>query len=222
MKDIYNKLRAVPDEAIKPIASGRLKGKSDVNPMWRIKAMTDVFGVCGFGWKYTIKSQWLEKCGDEIKAFCNIDLFVKMDGEWSDAIPGTGGSSFAAIENKGIYVNDEAYKMALTDALSVAMKSLGVAADVYFQKGRDLETKYEMQQSQPQKTSDSQDNKFVRDYETRVSVVIDCLNKIETIDDIKKVCRANPDVVDDERVKAAGKAAQDRILKTTQTPNSNK
>ena len=70
-----------------------------------------------------------------------------MDGEWSDAIPGTGGSSLVAMERSGAYVSDEAYKMALTDALSVAMKSLGVAADVYYSKDKvgQFDTKYEQQ-----------------------------------------------------------------------------
>ena len=36
-----------------------------------------------------------------------------------------------AKESKGLYSSDEGYKMAVTDALSVAMKSLGVAADIY-------------------------------------------------------------------------------------------
>ena len=52
--DLYNKLKVVPEEAIKPIQNGRLKGKSDINPMWRIKTMTEHFGVCGIGWKYVI------------------------------------------------------------------------------------------------------------------------------------------------------------------------
>ena len=47
-----------------------------------------------------------------------------------------------SIERNGAYVNDEVYKMALTDALSVSMKSIGVAADIYFAKGADLGTKY--------------------------------------------------------------------------------
>lgn len=34
-------------------------------------------------------------------------------------------------EKEGLHTNDEAYKMALTDALSVAMKAIGVGADVY-------------------------------------------------------------------------------------------
>lgn len=139
---IYNKVRSVPQTALKTIGAGRLKGMSDVNPVWRILAMTDTFGVCGIGWKYEITKQWTETFGNEVKGFCNINLYVKVDGEWSDAIPGTGGSSFVTMERNGVYVSDEVYKMALTDALSVSMKSLGVAADIYFAKGADLGTKY--------------------------------------------------------------------------------
>lgn len=146
--DLYNKLKVVPAEAIKPIQNGRLKGKSDINPMWRIKTMTEHFGVCGIGWKYVITKQWTETYGTETKAYCNIDLFVKVDGQWSDAIQGTGGSSEVTMERNGSYVSDECYKMALTDALSVAMKAIGVGADIYFEKGKsmDYSSKYDMQE----------------------------------------------------------------------------
>lgn len=136
--DYYNNLKVVPQEALRQIQSGRLRGKHDINPMWRIKAMTEQFGVCGIGWKYVITKQWTETFGSEVKAYCNIDLFIKVNGEWSDAIQGTGGSSEVSMESKGAYVSDECYKMALTDALSVAMKALGVAADVYFEAGKDI------------------------------------------------------------------------------------
>lgn len=139
---VFNNLRQVPQSALKQISAGRLKGMSDVNPVWRILVMTKTFGICGIGWKYEITKQWMEAFGSEIKGFCNINLYIKVDDVWSDAIPGTGGSSFVTMERNGAYVSDEVYKMALTDALSVAMKSLGVAADIYFAKGADLGTKY--------------------------------------------------------------------------------
>lgn len=154
----YELLRKVPDYALKQINAGRLKGMSDINPVYRIKAMTEAFGPCGIGWKYVVTKQWLETYGQEVKAFCNIDLFIKVDGEWSDAIPGTGGSSLVAMERSGAYVSDEAYKMALTDALSVAMKSLGVAADVYYSKDKvgQFDTKYEQQAYSAQQTVQQQ------------------------------------------------------------------
>lgn len=134
---IYEKLKTVPVEAQKPIAAGRLKGFTDINPMWRIKKLTETFGICGFGWKYLITKQWIELGGkDEKAAFVNIDLFVKIDEKWSEAIPGTGGSSFIASEKNGLYTSDECFKMALTDAISVACKSLGMGAEIYFQKDR--------------------------------------------------------------------------------------
>lgn len=130
----YNQGRTVPANALKPIKAGRLKGMSDINPMWRMKRLTEIFGPVGFGWKYTIDRQWVEPYGQEVKVFCNISLFVRdpETKEWSDAIPGVGGSAVVSVESKGPYVNDEAYKMALTDALSIAMKPLGIGADIWY------------------------------------------------------------------------------------------
>lgn len=138
--ELYEKVRTVPKEALKKIEGGRLKGMSDINPMWRIKKLTELFGICGIGWKIEIVEQRLEKgAGDEIACFVSINLYVKSDGQWSEGIPGMGGSSFVTKESRGLYTSDECFKMAYTDAISVACKSLGFAADVYFEKDR---TKY--------------------------------------------------------------------------------
>ena len=150
---IYNKVRAVPEEAKREIAAGRLKGKTDINPMWRIKALTEQFGICGIGWKYVITDKRLEAGADgEVSAFLDIDLFIKVGGEWSEAIPGTGGSAFVAKERNGLYTSDECFKMALTDAISVACKALGFGADVYWQADA---TKYAARENaQPKAESD--------------------------------------------------------------------
>ena len=138
--EIYNKAAAVPKNAQKTITAGRLKGMTDINPMWRIKMLTEIFGMCGMGWKYTITDKRIVEGSDGVVcAFVDIELYVKADGEWSDAIPGTGGSQLVASERSGLHTNDECFKMALTDALSVACKALGFGADIYWQDGR---TKY--------------------------------------------------------------------------------
>ena len=148
--DIYEKVRSVPDNAKRPIQAGRLKGKTDINPMWRIKVLTEIYGPCGIGWKYVIKDQWVVPAGNEIAAFCNIDLFVKYtDGEWSEPIPGTGGNMLLSIESKGPYVNDECYKSALTDAISVACKALGIGADVYWNEDSTKYTNPRQEQKAP-------------------------------------------------------------------------
>lgn len=131
---IYEAVRSVPNEAQKPITGGRLKGKTDINPMWRIKCLTEQFGMCGVGWYYEITDKWLENsmASDEISANVKINLYIKQDNEWSKPIVGVGGSMFVSQEKSGIYTNDECYKMALTDAISVACKALGVGADIYW------------------------------------------------------------------------------------------
>ena len=147
--DIYNRLRKVPDEAKKAIAAGRLKGFTDINPMWRIKALTEAFGPCGFGWWYKITDKRIEAYKDEIKAFVDIELFYMVEGKVSQPVVGTGGASFVTMEKSGPYVSDECFKMALTDAISVAAKSLGVGADVYYEKDRDKYTTPEDTKPEP-------------------------------------------------------------------------
>jgi hypothetical protein len=131
--EIYENVRIVPENAKKAIGGGRLKGMTDINPMFRIRVLTEQFGPCGIGWRYEIVDERLENgANNEIAAFVRINLYIYYEGKWSYPIPGTGGSSFVASESKGLYTSDECFKMALTDALSVACKALGVGADVYW------------------------------------------------------------------------------------------
>ena len=129
----YNKMRRPPVDVLKTIHGGRLKGMTDINPQWRYEIMTEVYGPCGVGWKFRIEKLWTEPGSEgQIFAFASILLFIKgEDGEWSDSIPGIGGSMLVEMEKKGLHSTDEGYKMAVTDALSTASKMLGVAADIY-------------------------------------------------------------------------------------------
>jgi hypothetical protein len=121
-----------PKDALKPIKGGRLTGMSNISPQWRYKAMTQQFGVIGFGWKYEVEKRWTSPgANDEHFAFAEIKLYVKVNDVWSDAIPGEGGSMLVSKESRGFHNNDEAFKMAVTDALGTAMAKLGVAADIY-------------------------------------------------------------------------------------------
>lgn len=138
--DTYNSFRSVPEDAKKTIGAGRLKGMTDINPMWRIFKLTEKYGEAGHGWYIEILNRWIEDGADgERCAFVEIALYTQRDGEWSKPIIGTGGSKFIANERNGKYTSDEAFKMAYTDAISVACKALGIGADVYWQGGR---TKY--------------------------------------------------------------------------------
>ena len=130
--EIYESLARPPKTALREIQAGKLKGKTDINPQWRYKAMTEKFGLVGIGWKYEIQKLWTEQGAKEEKlAFAQVAVFVKDGDVWSEQIVGIGGSKLVAIEKGSPVSNDEGYKMAVTDAFSTALKMLGVAADIY-------------------------------------------------------------------------------------------
>jgi hypothetical protein len=137
---IYNQIKDVPKEAQKPIKGGRLNGMTDIKPMWRIEKLTEVFGPVGLGWyTKTLDKKIMEGANSEQIAIVDIELFVNYkkpygleDDLWSVGIEGSGGSSFVAKEKNGMYTSDECFKMAYTDALSVACKALGMGANVYW------------------------------------------------------------------------------------------
>ena len=120
---------------------------TDVKPMWRYQIMTEVFGACGQGWWFTLDDTWtIEGADGVIFAFAKISLFCGVD---SKAIPGVGGSTLVAKESSGLHNSDEGFKMAVTDALSTAMKMIGVAADIY--SGKWDGSKYKDANPQPPK-----------------------------------------------------------------------
>ena len=147
---IYEATRSVPQHAQKAFNNGSFSG-TDINPMWRIKTLTEQFGPCGIGWYYEVTSERAETYGDTVMAIVDLNLYIKVDGEWSKPIFGTGGNSLVKATSKGQRPSDEGYKMALTDALSVACKALGIGADIYFDK--DV-TKY-TKQEQPKPVEDT-------------------------------------------------------------------
>lgn len=137
--ELYEKVRAVPAEAQKPISAGRLRGMTDINPMWRIKKLTEIFGPCGEGWHTSDVTFDVRQCNDETVVICTGWLHTKTGDQWNQPIFGVGGSKLISKESKGLYVDDESYKKAYTDMLSVACKALGMGADVYWNGDR---TKY--------------------------------------------------------------------------------
>lgn len=147
---IYNKVKTTPLNAQKTIEGGRLSGKTDINPMWRIKKLTELFGPCGEGWKPVITRQEMsdgpthyyekgkgetfrvEECVEKC-VFIDLLLYYKRDdGTWSDGVPGTGGANFVTAEKYSPYMDNDCWKKAFTDALGNACKNLGFSADIFF------------------------------------------------------------------------------------------
>lgn len=208
---IYDAFRNTPKDALKTITDGKLKGKSDINPMWRLQMLTEQFGPIGFGWNYKVTR--LERMEvperNEIMCFVDIELRVKEGDTWSEPIYGTGGSMLVEnFRSAGIKSNDDGYKMALTDAISIACKQLGMSADVYWAAG---ETKYNRKQNEqeeptapPQKPENRAEriNSLCLHHKINIDTFGEYLKSLQ--DEGKVVRKTVKTMTDDEFIKTLG------------------
>ena len=170
----YARVKEVPKEAQKSFDNGRFSG-TDINPMWRIQMLTELFGPCGFGWwTQNVKYEFVEAdvtqppsannptiTKKETSVFCELELVIKdpETGEVSQPIYGVGGNTYIAWGKYGPRASDEAKKMAYTDALSIACKSLGFGHNVWYQNDKTKYTindvsKNEAPKEEPKKTEE--------------------------------------------------------------------
>lgn len=146
---LYNRYAQPPRDALKAFCNGKFSG-TDINPMWRIKALTEAFGPCGLGWYTEVKRMWREDTPDgAATVYCEVLLYVKYDGDWSRPIAGVGGNTLTRVTRNGSSTTDEAYKMAYTDALGIACKALGFGADIWWKSNDTKYTAYQEPESKP-------------------------------------------------------------------------
>ena len=132
------------------IRSGGFKGTA-ISPMWANLQMTEFFGPCGSGWGQGKPEYQVVEAGGEVLVYCTVELWYREPGIPAHrySVFGVGGDKVVTQvfmkdgkgqkivdEAKGGYktypqTDDEAFKKAYTDALSNAMKFIGVAADVH-------------------------------------------------------------------------------------------
>lgn len=156
----YSRVMNTPKEAQKSFNNGRFSG-TDTNPMWRIQKLTEIFGPAGQGW-WTQNENFelvpFDKTG-EIAVFCTVELVYRdpETHEISAPVKGVGGNMFVVQRKSGLQLSDEAYKMAYTDALSIACKSLGFAHDIYYANDRTKYTAYSEETEQKDATKEPSD-----------------------------------------------------------------
>lgn len=109
---------------------GGFKGTA-IKPMWSYMRMTEEFGPCGVGWGIgEPQFQVLQGAEDEKLVFCTVTVWYVHEGEKCQLV-GVGGDKAVAKNKYGLASDDEAFKKAMTDAITNALKLLGVGADVH-------------------------------------------------------------------------------------------
>lgn len=138
---IYNAGRSIPQGAVKKITGGAYgkAGLSDINPQWRIEKMTELFGPCGVGWIWVPIDVWIS----ENVCYAHITVQYRTeDGEFSHPVHGYGGTVMGRMSD-----DSDVYKSTCTDAVSNALRYLGIGADVWYKPGNtadqnQFDTKY--------------------------------------------------------------------------------
>lgn len=118
----------------KPITGRGFDGTA-LKPMWQNMRMTEVFGPYGLGWGLTEAPVFDTRVfNDSMLVYCTLGLWYvdPETNERSCPVYGVGGDVVAGKRNNGkLFIDDEAYKKAYTDALGNAFKFVGVAADIH-------------------------------------------------------------------------------------------
>jgi hypothetical protein len=109
--------------------SGGFQGTA-IKPIWLTKRLTEQFGPAGTGWGMGKPDFQTVAAGDEILVFCTVGLWYDLDGEHR-IVYGVGGDKVLGKNKYGPFTNDEAFKASYTDALSNAMKQIGMGADIH-------------------------------------------------------------------------------------------
>ncbi len=108
--------------------AGGFKGTA-MRPIWMTRRLTEQFGPCGTGWGMTKPEFQVVPATDETLVFCTIGLWYE---NVDNMVYGVGGDKVVTKRQSGqVFNNDEAFKSAYTDALSNAMKQIGVGADIH-------------------------------------------------------------------------------------------
>ncbi len=108
-----------------------------IKPMWSYKRMTEEFGPCGTGWGIGEPTfQVVNGDNREILVYCTASIWY---GEDRKTVYGVGGDKIVTHIKANTQYNrperwendDEAFKKAFTDAITNALKLIGVGADVH-------------------------------------------------------------------------------------------
>ncbi len=116
-----------------------------IKPMFSYRRMTEEFGPCGIGWGVDRPDfQVVPAAEGEMLVFCTVSVWytapakpspinqqMGVTSQLSKAVFGVGGDKVVGKNKYGLSSDDEAFKKAYTDAVTNALKLIGVGADVH-------------------------------------------------------------------------------------------
>lgn len=126
---LWDRLGKTDPKHTKPFKrSGGFSGTS-IKPIYSYRRMTEEFGACGVGWGINEPSfQVVSGPEGEMLVYCTVSIW---HGVREAIVFGVGGDKAVIKQSSGLRSDDEAFKKAFTDAVTNALKLIGVGADVH-------------------------------------------------------------------------------------------
>lgn len=126
--ELWNKLGKTDPAHTKSFTrAGGFRGTA-IKPMWSYHRMTEEFGPCGIGWGIGYPQFQVVAAGDETLVYCTASVWYR---DADNCVYGVGGDKVLSKTKNGLATDDEAFKKAFTDAVTNALKLIGVGADVH-------------------------------------------------------------------------------------------
>ena len=104
-----------------------------INPTWLHKRATETFGPVGRGWGWTIveERQVASPAGETVMWFSKVRVWYLLDGLRYETPEQWGGTEMCGKNKYGAFMDEEAPKKTITDAVGKCLSYLGFAADVF-------------------------------------------------------------------------------------------
>lgn len=130
--DIWDRLgKTDPSHTKEFKRSGGFSGTA-IKPMWAYRRMTEEFGPCGIGWGIGKPEFDIQDCGEVRLVYCTASVWYwQANAPEKAEVFGVGGDTVQGKNKYGATYDDEAFKKAYTDAITNALKMIGVGADVH-------------------------------------------------------------------------------------------
>jgi hypothetical protein len=127
--DLWDRLgRTDPAHTKSFTRAGGFKGTA-IKPMASYRRMTEEYGPCGVGWGMSAPVfDTVPGPEGEVLVFCIVSVW---HGDRDNIVFGVGGDKVIVKQTSGLRSDDEAFKKAFTDAVTNALKLIGVGADVH-------------------------------------------------------------------------------------------
>lgn len=193
---IWDQVCRVPKEHLKGFKrAGGFTGTA-IKPMWSIHRMTEIFGPCGDGWGIDEPLFKIVEAGDEIMVYCTVGVWYST-GTTTSKVFGVGGDKVRSVTSSGPRTDDEAFKKAFTDAVTNALKHLGVGADVHMGlwDGNKYIDEKVAEPEAPQQAKAYDRNPIVRDTFMALQTGLRKVSDLGTLDDLAEYWASNQNAI---------------------------